>query len=78
MKSKEGFIRFIGALGLTIVFLTIIVLLLWTPNSFAGEAKKGVVEISQKDIPFVITKPGSYCLISNLTLSSQTAAIFTP
>jgi len=71
MKSKKCFIRFPGALCLTLVCLVLSVWLLFTPNSFAGEAKKDVVEISQKDVPLVITSPGSYRLISNLTVSSQ-------
>jgi parallel beta-helix repeat protein len=70
MKSKKCFIRFIGALCVTLVCLALSVWLLFTPNSFAGEARKGVVEISQKDVPLVITSPGSYCLISNLTVLS--------
>jgi hypothetical protein len=70
MKSKKCFIRFIGALCLTLVFFTLSEWLLCTSNSFAGGAK----EISQKDVPLVITKPGSYCLISNLTVSSPNSA----
>jgi parallel beta-helix repeat protein len=66
MKSKKCFIRFIGALCLTLVSLILSEWLLCTSNSFAGGAK----EISQKDVPLVITKPGSYYLISNLIVSS--------
>jgi parallel beta-helix repeat protein len=66
MKSKKYFIRFIGVLCLTFVSLTLPEWSLFTSNSFAGGAK----EISQRDVPLVITKPGSYCLISNLIISS--------
>ena len=73
MESKKYFNGFTGVLGLTFICLTLSVSLLFTPNTFAGEGKKDVVEISQKDVPLVITKPGSYRLVSNLTVSSPIA-----
>ena len=77
MKSKNNFTGFMGVLCLTFVCLTVSVWLLFTPNSFAGEVKIGVVEISQKNVPLVITRPGSYCLISNLTVSSPDVSAIT-
>jgi parallel beta-helix repeat protein len=77
MKPKESFIRLIGALCLTFACLALSVWLLFTSNSFAGEAKIGLAEISQEDVPLVITKPGSYCLISNLEVSSPDVSAIT-
>ena len=73
MKSKEASIRFVGAVGLTIAYFTLTLLFLCTSDSFAADLGIGVVEISQKNVPFVITKPGSYRLVSNLNVSSLNA-----
>ena len=78
MKSKKGFTRSLGVFcltlaSLTLASLTLPVWLLCASNSFAG----GAQQISQKDVPLVITKPGSYCLISNLTVSSPDVSAIT-
>lgn len=77
MKSKKNFSGFMGVLCLTFVCLTVSAWLLFTPNSFAVEAKISLVEISQKDVPFIITNPGSYRLISNLTVSAADVTAIT-
>jgi len=77
MKSKKCLIQFIGTLCLTFVCITLSVWLLFVSNSSAGNEIIGVVEISQKDVPFVITQPGSYFLISNLIVSSPDVSAIT-
>lgn len=73
MESKKRFPPVIGAFCLTLLCLTLTVWLLHLPNTFAAEGKKGPTEISQEDVPLVITRPGSYRLTSNLSISSATA-----
>jgi parallel beta-helix repeat protein len=74
MEPKRRFPPAIGPFCLILLCLTLTVWFLHLPNTFAGEGKTGPLEISQKDVPLVITRPGSYRLISNLVISSVTAS----
>lgn len=73
MKTKKRFSPVTGAFCLTLLCLTLTVWLMHQPSTLADEGKKGPVEISQTDVPLVITRPGSYRLTSNLRVSSPTA-----
>ena len=62
----------------SIIICLIAALLLITTDNAAKQAT-GLIEISQKDIPLTITEPGSYILVSNLSINEPNiTAIFIP
>jgi len=70
MRTKKAGTPFIGRIDLIIIYLTLSALFLCIPNSFSADLGIGVVSISQRQIPMIITKPGSYRLVGNLNVSS--------
>jgi len=49
-------------------------LILGVAASAHAQARPGPIPISQRDIPLVITQPGSYVLVGNLSVSDPTAS----